>query len=374
MTAAQNLVYGTFLCGQTSGGCAVCHPSCGGDCTDGTCNSCSDSLAALKINTEACMCKSGYGSVDGEYHATCGRCDFYCGLCWKGQDPTQCTACLYYPTTPYGMEVVGSCTCPTGFAPIKQSVLAQCTTACTGCAYCLSADPADCFDNLEQVYTAKVVADNLDSVPITTETDDHKFCYMQHRPTIANTCGADPVQAVVTGEIQNYSNGSGAVFQPSQCKELLRAQLPYALHWFNTIFPTFEGPLINGNSPYWVFKAGIYMWILGMGPKVMQSTEWDDLRGLISNPNTDYAKVLVWLTGTPGFVSDGTYASMKPLPPSFVAWLAKPEICPSSSLWNCMILSPLFVYSKVCDTACDMKDICAAYLPGSTCATSGTNP
>lgn len=223
---------------------------------------------------------------------------------------------------------------------------------------------------MDQLFQAAFYNAHFTNLPITGETADHKFCYMQHRPTIDTSgCTADPVQAVVTDEIQTYSGGSGAVFLAPQCNQLLRAQLPYAKHWFNQLFPNFVTPTISDNKAALVFQGTIYLWILGMGPKVIQGSDWDVLRGLIDNPSTDWTQVLAWVEDTPSYITGGLLSSSTPLPASFVTWLARPEVCPLMQTANCPYLYPLIYYSTVCDAQCEVKSVCANYKPTSYCAT-----
>ena len=371
LTVAQNVVYGTYLCGQTSGGCAECHPSCNSCDVSFSCDFCKDPNAGNTFQYVSCLCGNSYGTTGDEYHANCGPCDLQCSSCWKAQDPNQCMSC-FFSGTQYsgGKTIVSSCICPPGYVTMKADVADPCTTPCTDCLYCLSSDSTDCFDTQEQVLLTAYIPINFQDLPLTTETEDHKWCYLQRRlESNTEECTKDPLEAVVTGDITDYSAGSGATFEPSQCKQLLRAQLPFAQYWFNRLFPHFSLPSVTDSQRYWMVKGGLYLYILSIGPDVMQTEEWDGLRDLINSASTDWTQVLAWLTPTPSYLTNGSSSSTKPLPQSLVDWMSSPGVC---SPYNCPYFWLFNAHSRVCKNPdCDVKSICEEFDAKDACAVSG---
>lgn len=84
------------------------------------------------------------------------------------------------------------------------------------------------------------------------------------------------------------------------------------LYWFDEVFPGFTGPAGASAEDLFAIKSLLYVWILHFGASVMMQSDWDDLKSALLA--SDWSNYLAWVGSTPGYLTDGTSASVKPFP------------------------------------------------------------
>ena len=371
--SALNLVYQTFLCGQTSGGCLPCHPSCGGECdADDNCAACAAVSASVQTDYPACKCDDDTVIAD-DYGTSCVSCHWSCAACSEPGDSTKCTQC-HFQTVP--STVVGECLCPAGYMTEKLSPEAECATPCDNCDYCASDDLAQCFKSAEQLYYVKGIYNSW-GLPLSLENENHRMCYYQTRPTTG--CTPDPVEAVVD-TIDSYGTLGEARPLESQCLKWLQTMWPVANYHFDTLFSIYTPPAVSDLSVMEI-KAEIYLWILGFGAASFRSEEWTDLMTLFNDAATNWNNVFAWVNldtsaaepvYSGNYMTAGTHTSEKSLPQSLIDWLAM--VCPDGVTENCKHLSPFNAASTVCRySTCHVQSTCSSALGSGSCAANGDN-
>lgn len=253
LAVAATIAQGSFLCGQLSGGCAACHPSCTCD-AENKCTACVDSTnASLADLHDVCVCDDTMGGLN--YHSSCGSCDGICDTCFMSSDPNSCKICRL------------------SLEPDFLPALCQtCTGSCNYCVY------SKCWSELETVDFVNYV-EPLYDLPINVETAEGFMCFFSPHPQGTAACSFDEV---VTGTIEDYDLVNAAKPSNFQCYEVLRATWPYVIHWFKELFPTFQGPAGASDSEKASIKFTIYLWILQFGGFAIKTEDWNGLRTAIN--------------------------------------------------------------------------------------------
>lgn len=146
------------------------------------------------------------------------------------------------------------------------------------------------------------------------------------------------------------------------------------IHWFNTLFPNFQGPADATDSELVAIKSTIYVWIMHFGPVVMRGEDWTDLKDALTNAASDWKKFLGWVGAAPGYITDGTTASLKPFPTALLNWLNELNGCHQVTE-GCADLTVFNLKSTVCaeGATCTVKSRCSLVDSNSNCAVNGSN-
>lgn len=289
-----------------------------------------------------------------KFHDICGPCHESCRHCGIEGNANSCRSCADSNAGLPPHSSIDACACKAGFLPkLSPTPLDVCVNCIETDVQCMTQEQAEFINHAAETY----------SLPCLIESTDHRICYFNALST--SGCSPDPIEEVA-GHITDENTGTTRPTS-AQCYELLKAQWPFIIYWFRTLFPAFVGPADASDAELMAIRSILFLWIQHFGPN--EIAQWTDIKTAVNGEAVGWGNYIAWIGASPGFSLDSGDTELA-FPSDLQSWLV--SSCHEVTS-TCKELAIFNLKSTVCDkTLCSsrLRELCFEVNPSSSCASS----